>query len=637
MKPHIHLVSMPMHDPIQPSAQLGYLHGFIDKEFANSVSLSSYSGHLNVMYSWKQEDMRHAYYDHRLFGEELFFLACCYEYPKMFERVFSQYQNYALAQKHVSREEIAKLCQALRTYVRDTLLPSIKPDAINLFGFTTTFSQVFASIFVAKELKKLSKEKLLFLFGGASITLPEIRNVFELWEVDGLIIRGSGEGPLSELINCIIQNSHVSVEDLMTNISTSNINNLSFIGGNFPQLDLKLTKKFLNQIGDPNYDEYFDNLRSICSNNQIFHSLKNIIAIPLEGSRGCFAKCDFCQNPFITTEFRTLKGETVAERSIRLNERYETQKIYFADSVCNTWAEAYANRLIEKNLSYESFMEMRVHAPEAFFTKLSIAGVNELQLGVEAVSQPLLKRMNKGTTVWQNLRAVKYLEELGIESTSNLITHHPRSTLEDIKETKRLVSSMLHLKPFSLSKFVISYASPIYNELTVNHRESLLRGFTWVPEDLRPYTTQRDLAYPYPRDWMDEALYLGWEEFRTWYREITEKNYASPPSLVMETIESCANISDNRNSDKQIKKYILQEADTCILNLAHHAPRKIDLVKQSGMTRAEVENILETLTEKALVLDLGERILSLPLRHRKDLISNLDQTHDKSIKVSLDA
>jgi len=72
--------------------------------------------------------------------------------------------------------------------------------------------------------------------------------------------------------------------------------------------------------------------------------------------------------------------------------------------------------LIERKLRITAFMECRVHHPEVYWTKLALAGVEAIQVGIEALSPTLIRSMNKGTRAKQNLLVQKWLKELGIES-----------------------------------------------------------------------------------------------------------------------------------------------------------------------------------------------------------------------------
>ena len=580
MKTKLHLLSMPMHDPLHPSAQLGYLHGHVKRAFGNRLGVHSYSGHSTILFDLEGAGMGEYFSTHRLFGEEIFFLACCYDYPRLFEQVYTNYQKFRLPEVHLLPEQILRLCEAMRSYLRSRLLPSLASEHLNVIGMTATFAQFFASIFAAKFIRDNTDKSLLFVFGGASMSLPEAARALHLWEVPSLFVTGAGEGPLEKILNCCLELKPEHANLALDHISERGIVNVNQTGCAAKPINLNLSRSEMDGIGDPDYDEFFSNLRSLCASSDVYDQLLELIAIPIEGSRGCFARCDFCQNPNITTRFRSLTGQQVAARARRLTGRYRADRLYFADSVCNSWAEDYADDLLAHSQSFSAFMEMRVHAPESFFAKLAVVGVKEMQLGIEALSDPLLRAIGKGTSVLQNLRAAKYLAELGIKSASNLITHHPKSTVADIEETKRVIRLTRHFPQLSLSRFVISYASPIYNALSAEQLGTLTRGFTWLPEDLKDYSLVRDLAYPYPDAWLDPELDAEWETFRRWYNDMQARSGLA--KLVVECRDSVLEITDTRFD--AMRRHRLTGETSKVFNLCHAGPTFAALVNTSGLS-----------------------------------------------------
>lgn len=615
MDTSLHLVSMPMHDPLQPSAQLGYLHGHVHRNFGDRIALHSYSAHTQILYMLEGAGMAEFFNEHRLFGEEMFFLACCHAFPRLFERAYAHYRDFRLVSKHLDREQIARLCEIMRAYLDAELLPALQPGRLHVIGFTTTFAQVFASIFAAQHLRQRTHAELLFVFGGASMALPEAARVLRLWEVPGLIVTGAGERPLEQIVEACLELDELDAGQVLAQRGAREFVNVSRIGVGRKPIDLKLTRAELDAIGDPDYDEFFTRLARLCSNERVYQQLLGLVAIPLEGSRGCFAKCDFCQNPNITTQFRSLGGEQVAARARRLVARHGTPRLYFADSVCNSWAEAYAEDLLRTDERFAAFMEMRVHATQSFFTVLALAGVSEMQLGIEAVSGPLLSAMQKGTTVLQNLRAAKYLAELGIESGSNLITHHPKSSLQDVSETRRIVELVDHLPPFCLSKFVISYASPVYNQLSEQQQQQLVRGFTWLPEDLRDYSMVRDLAYPYPSEWLDPVVERAWDDFRRWHA-----TRVGGAELSVVRGEDGLRVVDTR-SGRRIE-HVLSGDLALVCDAGHAGPTLARLCVDTGLSPERCAAAIEQLADSRLVIELDGRVLSLPLRPRQELIDD---------------
>lgn len=625
MKTHLHLLSMPMYEPLHPSSQLGYLHGHVQRTFGDALPVRSYSAHTNILFDLTGAGMTQFFTTHRLFGEEIFFLVCCLDTPERFERAYQLYQRYTLPEVHLSRDELAALARATMSYLDNHLLPNLSPDGLNVVGLTTTFAQLFASIFAANYIRTRTDAQLLFVFGGASMSLPEANRALDHWRVPGLLVTGSGEAPLEDILRGALSLPDGRADAAVDAIAAACPVNVHRIGSAPEPIDLSMPRTYMDGLGDPDYAEFFASLRALCTSEAVYHRVLEMVAVPLEGSRGCFARCDFCQNPNITTRFRSLTGQQVAARAQRLARVYGARHLYFADSVCNSWAEDYADEILASDEPLAAFMEMRVHAPESFFTKLALAGVDEMQLGIEAISEPLLHAMRKGTTVMQNLRATKYLAELQVTSPSNLISHHPKSTVADVAETRRIVELTEHFPPFCLSRFVISYASPIYNELTDDQRSRLTRGFTWLPEDLVPFSMVRDLAYPYPDEWVDLEVARAWDAFRRWYADFRAAATAHQPVFTAERQAGDRSlITDTRLGRSQ--RYVLDGDLARVFDLCHAGGDPVQLATHSGLAPESVTAILSELVERAMVVRIGDRYLSLALRPRDELIQNLAES-----------
>ena len=78
---------------------------------------------------------------------------------------------------------------------------------------------------------------------------------------------------------------------------------------------------------------------------------------------------------------------------------------------------------------------MRATTPSNELKVLRDAGMRQVQIGIEALSTGLLKKLHKGTTAIQNLEIMRNCEALGIESVSNLILQFPGSSELDVAET----------------------------------------------------------------------------------------------------------------------------------------------------------------------------------------------------------
>ena len=110
------------------------------------------------------------------------------------------------------------------------------------------------------------------------------------------------------------------------------------------------------------------------------------------------------------------------------------------------------------------FAEIRtVNNPE-HYQLFREGGLHSVQVGIEAFSNSLLKRMNKGTSVMDNVLAMKLCAENGIQLDGNLILEFPGSTKTDVTETLRVLDFVLPYRPLTPAAFFLGHGSPVWQE-----------------------------------------------------------------------------------------------------------------------------------------------------------------------------
>jgi hypothetical protein len=87
----------------------------------------------------------------------------------------------------------------------------------------------------------------------------------------------------------------------------------------------------------------------------------------------------------------------------------------------------------------------------------------EVQVGIEALSTRLLRKLNKGTTAIQNMEIMKTCEASDLPRlTSNLITRFPGSDGDDVKETLGNLQYAFPFRPLKATPFWLGYGSPVW-------------------------------------------------------------------------------------------------------------------------------------------------------------------------------
>jgi radical SAM superfamily enzyme YgiQ (UPF0313 family) len=635
MRVRTHLVAMPWSPPDTPSIQIACLKAHLDRARQGRSDCRAYSAFFSILHDFKGGAFLEFFQDVEDYRE--------YVYLALYMRRFGP--------SSVRRASgIATLLKALRvTWLKPLTLPilngleratcrfldrQVGPHLIarglNLVGFTLNFPQVYASLYAAEHLRRRFPERhFLFVYGGCLASLPVVYRLLADLGIPGVVVVGEGEKKLELLVRRF---EGLPPADARTALAAAAGLDPGIIVIGEP-VDLGVRDpahhvtgvKTMGELARPDYDEFFATLRRACADGEAYASFRATTDVLVEGSRGCFAKCDFCGLNRLWQGFRKRPADQVLHDTVALTRRHRTSQVIFVDNVCDTWAEAYARMLLQRGIRQRFFMELRANHPERFWTLLALAGLENVQVGVEAISPPLLKATGKGTRVMDNLATHKHLSELGVWPTNLLITHHPASTLADIRETRRIVSQIPHWSPFLPTEFGVEPGSPLYEGLTREERAALrpTRCFR-LPARIARYA----LEYAYE---MPDRLNPGRDVMRAWsaftrqYMRERDLNRAEGPRLdVVRIAPDTLRITDTRRG--RMRYYDLSGDAARVYDGCHTGVKADAIARATGLSRETVMASLERFLRLKLVLRVGDAYLSLALRPRDELVRRFFDT-----------
>ena len=608
----VHLIATPWASWGSPSIQIGALKAHLDRAFAGAVPTTTYSAHFSIIAEAAAASGRDLVDLSSLgrHGEYLYFLLYRRRFlhgvrnsvalTELLDRyaVRSRIGDHAIDGDglDLSIETLDLIETATCAYLDDVVAPALDTEACNVVGFTMNYDQVYASLYCLRHLEAARPDATkLFVFGGMSAMVPSVHEIFAKLGVDAQCVIGEGERKLEGIVRAA--------------------------AGLPAEADADAQLATLDDLPAPDYDEYFATVRDACADDDVWIVLSDSLTLLVEGSRGCFARCDFCGLNAQWNGFRKRTATRIAETVDALTARHGIKRVDFVDNVCDTWAEAFADDRIRRGSQMPMFMELRAHHPEAFWVRLGLAGVIAIQIGVEAIAPALLAQMGKGTRVIQNLRAHKYLRELGIKSNSNLITHHPRSTLADIDATVRIARLVPHLGVFTLSRFRLALGSPLFAALALEDQRA---ARSLVPVELDP--TVDDLLLGWGSDLvsvgdtvLDPAIARAWDRFRGWYTELVAAEQESPSLCTVRPIRDGAVIT--RTFYGTTTELILDAPTAAVYDACHAGPTLAELGVQLGRQPAELEQTLDMLIAASVLLEVDGYYLALAVRDREQLVS----------------
>jgi radical SAM superfamily enzyme YgiQ (UPF0313 family) len=525
----------------------------------------------------------------------------------------------------LSLRRIARLENRTQRYIRETIAPQLSRRGLNVMGFTLNYYQLYASLYCARYLQERFPDyRYLFIFGGATVIYPKVAEVLKVLGTEGLCVIGEGEHKLELILREILatppDNSNLmerlsSLHEGIYEIQRRTINLYEPTPAALLDMQMPMEKLPL-----PDFDEYYASLREVFPDSRLHAKYKSETWLALEGTRGCFAHCDFCDVHTSWSGFRKSTPERILDNVSELTRKHKSPRVKFMDNVCDTWAEKYAELLIERKCRITSFMECRVHHPEVFWTKLSLSGVELVQVGIEALSPTLIRAMNKGTRAKQNLLVQKWLKELGIESLSNIITHHPKSTLRHVEETKQVIRLIPHLDRLYFSPLALLIGSPLDERLHPEEKRELEeRQLFDLPKSLDKYFVLKG-EYEPPDDWFDRGVSDAWDRLVEWgedfFQTAGEEAFMTSTRYGPEEVM----ISDGRYG--KVEKYYLAGDRACIYDLCHQGATMATLSSRTELPPTTIERNLSWLMDRRLLVELDGFYIALALRPRDELIHN---------------
>ena len=314
-----------------------------------------------------------------------------------------------------------------------------------LVGFSVCFNQLTASLWAAQEIKKL-RPHLPIVFGGSSCTPQMGTALHKVFPAVDYLVSGEGEQPLRDLVNFLTGKGPFPGDTVFS------------VAASQPASARPTAREVadLNTLPFPDYSDYFFELARC--------GIPFIPQLPIEFSRGCWwNRCSFCNLNLQWQHYRTKKAERMAAEVRSLAQQYQCLDFSFTDNALPPdAARSFFKTMTDEQAEYRFFAEVRAMQQPRQYALSRQAGLTEIQVGIEALSNSLLERMNKGTRVLDNIAAMKFALEQDIRLSGNLILEFPGSTAIEVAETLTALQAVFPYPPLQAATFFLGQGSPVH-------------------------------------------------------------------------------------------------------------------------------------------------------------------------------
>lgn len=166
-------------------------------------------------------------------------------------------------------------------------------------------------------------------------------------------------------------------------------------------------------------------------------------------SRGCPYNCVFCSQKVISGRLhRFMSRESVIETLDLLINKYNQYDIGFFDDnflVNKERVKLLCESIVQNRLNVKARFSCQARADNVdkeVLNYLKAAGFSSIGLGMETGSERLMKILNKGETVKDNIIAVKLMQSMGFDVSCYFLFGIPSETKEERFETYQIAKEL---------------------------------------------------------------------------------------------------------------------------------------------------------------------------------------------------
>lgn len=336
-------------------------------------------------------------------------------------------------------------------------LEKIIAEAPDVVGFTVYYCNQEPVKWMARELKK-ALPNIKIIAGGSNAHIHS--SEMEEYKLYDYICIGEGEKLLLEILE--------EIENGITHETTQ-------IRMQPEQQRINISNLPLPDYSDFDFNEY-KMPNGVCS----------------ELSRGCTAKCTFCEETHFW-KYRQRQATDILKEVEHLYYNYGTNVYWFIDSLVNgniNELRAFCKGVIAKDLKihWTGYARCDGRMDREYFEDLAKAGCIMLNYGIESGSQKTLDNMSKGVTIKEMEQNLQDGVDTGVLAFTNWLVGFPTETHQDFADTmtflwrnrQKGINTITSGFGFSLGKNSIVGQNPAkFNVLAHNYIGS------WITKDFK--------------------------------------------------------------------------------------------------------------------------------------------------------
>lgn len=487
-----------------------------------------------------------------------------------------------------SSKEILKVRDCLKETL-DGFLQRHDWSQYDLCGITVSLNQLTSGLYLAKEIKVLAPS-IKVVIGGAGVPEEVGQELLSQFEFIDYIVSGEGERGLLKIAEGIKDGKPAQRGVIRGEIIED-----------------------LSELPIPDFTPYFAELATLRP------SLRFSPVIPVEFSRGCFwGRCSFCNLNVQWKGYRRKSWQRLLKEVEFLSKRYKTLDFAFMDNALPPKeAKEFFDQVSLLGRDFNFFGELRASFSRKDAHLMKKAGLNTVQVGIEALSNSLLKRLRKGRTVMDNLASMRHLLEAGIELQGNLIMDFPGTSKEEVEETLGILKYAKYFRPLKPVSFWLGYGSPVFIN-PKSFKISCKRPHRYYSRIFPGRTFDVTMVYEYSGTLKQDRML--WKQVRehiqNWKKYWLDASKNGPPLSFRDGGDFV--LIRQVMSQGQVLHHRLSLASRSIfLDTLEPIALEELIQRHSEISPEKILSFLKELQQKELIYCDGNKVLGLPVRIRE--------------------
>ncbi|TAN42067.1 MAG: radical SAM protein [Nitrospirae bacterium] len=458
------LINVPVSSPLHPQANLPLLKGYLTSHGFNSKVIDS-----NILFFHYYLGLTDS---HKLkLGIEE-----CFENPISILSFYSDIEKQLWKKNRENEGLDVGLRYVNLKYDRtkfDSVLAAVKDKKANPFiafyeqfietnirntgarivGIAITFQDQIIAAFTLARLLRKHFPSMKIVMGGQMVTrcydtmikhsgLCSYYDYVALWE---------GEKTLLDIHRKVIRNENVEM------INVVDINEMTY------NINRQMNAPLSDEIPSPDFSDIDFNL-------YFFPEM----LVPLQTTRGCYGKCEFCAIPFGANSYRMRRVERIIRDIENIQEytfaTYRRKATYFkfmedtsSPSLLYSLSEEIEKRGIDAK--WETFARLeKTFMKPGFMEQLFSGGCRKIHWGLESSDPSVLQQMNKKTTAQDSDMILELSAKAGILNFCFILVGFPGETDEARENMAQYIIHNLNIHTITIATFDLTRGAPMERE-----------------------------------------------------------------------------------------------------------------------------------------------------------------------------